>query len=96
MIEWDWTHQNPVYHWTLTEGIKAFLFALHWRTQSGLPGTRAPGSIFFHAAFGENNQNNRLAPPPLKLAPPPLGSATALSSMMVIYTFERDIEKDFL
>ena len=39
-----------------------------------------PKFLHFHAVFGENWPNNRLAPPPLGLVPPPLGnpgSATA-------------------
>ena len=43
----------------------------------GAQGTRAPPSgpkfLHFHAVFGENWPNNRLAPP-LELAPPPLGN----------------------
>ena len=43
-----------------------------------------PKFLHFHAVFGKNWPNNRLAPPPLGLAPPPLGnpgSATDLSSI---------------
>ena len=39
----------------------------------------SPKFLHFHAVFGKNWPNNRLAPPPLGLAPPPLenpGSAT--------------------
>ena len=33
-----------------------------------------PKFLHFHAVFGKNWPNNRLAPPPLGLAPPPLGN----------------------
>ena len=52
----------------------------------GARGTRAPPGpkfLHFHAVFGKNWPNNRLAPPPLGLAPPPLGnpgSATGIST----------------
>ena len=42
-----------------------------------------PKFLHFHAVFGKNWPNNRLAPPTLGLVPPPLGnpgSATALCS----------------
>ena len=50
--------------------------------RGGARDARPPGPKFlhFHAVFGKNLPNNRLAPPPLGLAPPPLGnpgSATA-------------------
>ena len=44
-----------------------------------------PKFLHFHAVFGKNWPNNRLAPPPLGLAPPPLGnpgSATGFQSQV--------------
>ena len=38
------------------------------------PPTSGPKFLHFHAVFGKDWPNNRLAPPPLGLAPPPLGN----------------------
>ena len=45
-------------------------------SRGGAMDARPPGPKFlhFHAVFGKNWPNNRLAPPPLGLAPPPLGN----------------------
>ena len=56
--------------------------------RGGARNARPPGSKFlhFHAVFGKNWPNNRLAPPPLGLVPPPLGnpgSATEYKSAIL-------------
>ena len=38
------------------------------------PPPSGPKFLHFHAVFGKNWPNNRLAPPPLGLVPPPLGN----------------------
>ena len=61
-----------------------YLHSISVEDLRGARGTPLPGPKFlhFHAVFGKNWPNNRLAPPPLGLAPPPLGnpgSATEFS-----------------
>ena len=52
-----------------------------WKTVADLRGgarplrpPSGPKFLYFHAVFGKNWPNNRLAPSPLGLAPPPLGN----------------------
>ena len=54
----------------------------------GCQGRPPPGPNFFdfHAVFGENCQNNRLALPPLQLAHPPLGNPGSATALRLSFT----------